>query len=339
MSFTNEQMLEDLISQKTQTNEFDGELFSRVLDGKFNDAQVAAALVILRLRPSLDFLGAAANEALKRAIKPPLLNFDVCDIVGTGGDGKHTINVSTTASIVASSLGFKIAKHGSVASSSKCGAADVLKELGINISLPVDRSVESLKQLGWCFLFAPEYHPSFKKTKPIRQALGIKTIFNALGPLINPMMPGNMVIGVYSESLLEPYAAALKSLGKKNAMIVHGSGLDEIALHGPTKVVELTAGKITSYTITPSDLGLKEAPFSAIQGAGPADNAREFAKILKGEGSSAQTDMIAATAGALLYISGGQGDLKASVAKAKQAILSKKAWDLFENIKEFSRGS
>ena len=303
MSLTNEAIIEHLIRGNDLDSVMVRTLMERILTNTMPDAQIAASLALLRAKSASPLeIAQSAETVLNKAMPIERPGYLFADVVGTGGDGFNTINVSTLASITAASLGLPVAKHGSVSVSSKCGSADVLKELGIDISMEAKKARSFLDQNHWCFLFAPIYHPSFLAVKKLRQELKIKTIFNILGPLVNPLSPPVMLIGVYDPSLITLFVQALRDLRRKRVLIVHGSGLDEIALHGPTTGALLDDKSIVDFHITPKDLGLKFHGINEIQGGMPQDNARIFQNILSGNADDAKTSMVAASAGVLLWL-------------------------------------
>lgn len=334
---SNEEMLEQLIGGHTLDTGFMSELCRRMLLGLMNGHQVAATLAILRTKEERsEYLSEAAEIVLSQALESKRPDFACGDIVGTGGDGHNTINISTMASLVAAASGMPMIKHGSVSASSKCGSADVLRELGVNISLSTSKNYECLLQNNWCFLFAPTYHPSFLAIKEVRQQLKIKTLFNILGPLVNPWSPQATVLGVYHPRLIKPFAETLKNLGRPAALIVHGSGLDELALHGPTDCALLKNGKLSYFTLKPEDFGCHNIGIDEIRGSDAASNAKDFKTILAGKGSSARRDMVAASAGALLWIAEQAPNLKAGVQIARATLDEGKALQTLQNIMEFS---
>lgn len=340
MPMSNEVILEELMSADKLKPGLMASLMERILTTAMPAAQVAAALVLMRARGTRALeLGEAARVALSKAATSEKPSYAIGDIVGTGGDGQNTINVSTMASLTVASLGMPVAKHGHVSVSSKCGAADVLRELGLNLELSREKARRSLDEHGWCFLFAPNFHPSFQAVKEIRAELKIKTIFNILGPLVNPWSPPSMVLGVYDPDLLDPYIEALQYLGRQKALVVHGSGLDEIALHGPTSCVLLVKGSLERFTITPHDLGLKEASIDRIRGGNAEENARDCLSILGGKGSLPKTSMVAAGAGALLWLGDHAPSWKEGVQKALAALNEGRPLDLLERIREFHHGT
>ncbi len=340
MSITNEALIEHLITQQDLDVPKVRELMERILSGSMPPAQIAASLVLLRSKKeSAVEISESARVVLSKAnpIKRP--DYLFADVVGTGGDGHNTINVSTLASITAASMGLPIAKHGNVSVSSKCGSADLLRAWGIDIDVSADQSRALLDQLGWCFLFAPLYHPTFKTVKPLRQELRIKTIFNILGPLVNPIAPPIMLVGVYDPRLMMPFAEALKALGRVRVLIVHGSGLDEIALHGPTQAVLADDRSIEQFVIRPEELRLSSFPISAVAGALPEDNARIGLDVLSGTADAAKTSMIAASTGALLWLSDRACQIADGVELALDALRAGHPRKQLERIRGFRYGA
>lgn len=333
---SNEKMLEQLILGTTPDG-FISELLRRILEGSMNSYQIAASLVLLRAKgESGQDLAEAAELILSKALVYQQPNYIFGDIVGTGGDGHDTINISTLASLVAASAGMPVAKHGNVSVSSKCGSADVLRELGLNITIDGINARQSLDELKWCFLFAPTYHPSFKSISEVRSLLKIKTMFNILGPLVNPWRPQIIIMGVYDARFIKPCVEALKKMGLSKALVVHGSGLDEIALHGETTCALLSDNKISDFNLNPADLGLLSYSLEEIRGADPSHNAQEFQSLLAGQGSPAKLAMISASAGALLWLGDFAPTLKDAVELAHDALLKAKPQALFKKILELN---
>jgi len=323
MSVSNEAIIEQLIKRQDLDHILMRALMERILSGAMPPAQVAASLALLRAKPESALeIAKCADLIIERAtpIEKPVYPF--ADIVGTGGDGHNTINVSTLASITAASLGLPVAKHGNVSVSSKCGSADVLTEVGIDINASAKLSLACLERHNWCFLFAPNYHTAFKAVRPIRQELKVRTIFNMVGPLTNPLKPAIMLVGVFDRALIMPFAEALRNLGRKRALIVHGSGLDEIALHGPTFAALLDEHGIEEIMLTPKDLGLKAYDLDAIRGGDKQDNAKIFLEILAGRGHSAHISLVSASAGALLWLGEKANTLQEGVRDAELALRS-----------------
>lgn len=337
------QPLLDLLYQgKSLSREQTFEIFSALIRGEMSEATMAGMLVALKIRgETIDEISGAA-DAMRAAAKTfPYSNGDslsngIVDIVGTGGDGFNTINISTTAAFVAAAAGAKVAKHGNRSVSSKSGSSDLLAQFGIDLTMSPDTASRCLDALNLCFLFAPHYHGGVKHAGPVRQALKTRTLFNVLGPLINPARPEFMLLGVYSPELVLPIAKVLKALGTKRAMVVHGSGLDEIALHGNTQVAELKDGDIIEYQLTPADLGVPLAQITDLEGGEPAKNALITEAILQGRGTDAHTNAVAINAGCALYVCGIADSVKAGTLLALATIQSGKAFELLSQLAKVS---
>ena len=337
------QPLLDLLYQgKSLSREQTFEIFSALIRGEMSEAAMAGMLVALKIRgETIDEISGAA-DAMRAAAKTfPYSNGDslsngIVDIVGTGGDGFNTINISTTAAFVAAAAGAKVAKHGNRSVSSKSGSSDLLAQFGIDLTMSPDTASRCLDALNLCFLFAPHYHGGVKHAGPVRQALKTRTLFNVLGPLINPARPEFMLLGVYSPELVLPIAKVLKALGTKRAMVVHGSGLDEIALHGNTQVAELKDGDIIEYQLTPADLGVPLAQITDLEGGEPAKNALITEAILQGRGTDAHTNAVAINAGCALYVCGIADSVKAGTLLALATIQSGKAFELLSQLAKVS---
>ncbi|HNQ55023.1 MAG TPA: anthranilate phosphoribosyltransferase [Methanothrix sp.] len=253
------------------------------------------------------------------------------DTCGTGGDAANTINVSTAAAIVTAACGVPVAKHGNYAVSSKCGSANVLSELGVNISPAPEAVTAMIERLGIGFMLAPIFHPAMKRVAPVRRELGLRTVFNILGPLTNPAGARAQVMGVYDPLLSRKLASVFQMLGTERAMVVHGCGMDEITNVGETAVTELKDGEIESYRIKPRDLGYPSAALADIAGGTPVENARRLVSVLRGERSPAR-DIVAMNSGAAVYISGQADSLKEGAIAAEEAISSGRALDLLHKM-------
>lgn len=314
------------------------QLVGSIIQGEMSEATMAGMLIAMKMRgETIDEISGAADalRAAAKAFPSPCEATraqGIVDIVGTGGDGHNTINISTTAAFVAAAAGAKVAKHGNRSVSSKSGSSDLLAEFGIDLTMSPETARDCLDQLGLCFLFAPHYHGGVRHAVPVRQALKTRTLFNVLGPLINPSHPDFIVLGVYSSELVLPIAEVLKALGMKRAMVVHGSGLDEVAIHGNTQVCELNNDELTQYQITPSDLGLPQATLNALEGGTPQENAAYTRAILQGHGKAAHSHAVAANAGCALYISGVSDSIKSGTTLALNTIESGKAYQLLEQL-------
>lgn len=308
-------------------------LFEALVEGRLSEPTIAAMLISLRLKGETaeELTGAAralraADEAFPR---PDYLFADTC---GTGGDGSGSINVSTAVAFVAAAAGLPVAKHGNRSVTSRCGSADVLEELGAKLDVSPEVSRRALDEAGVCFLFAPRYHPGLRHAGPVRRALKVRTIMNILGPCVNPAEPQVQLLGIADPKLLEPVAKTLVALGLEKALVVHGSGLDEIALHGPTQAVRVSGGDIEPLIITPEDAGLRQAPLSALKGGGPEENAERLKALLMGYGAPVEADVVALNAGALLMTAGLAENLKVAVAVAKGMLASGAA---YQRLKAF----
>ena len=280
-------------------------VFEQMSRGELSDIEIAAFLGALHARGEQPSEIAGAAEAFRQAAQSFSTDATgIIDVVGTGGDGVGTINVSTASAFVAASMGLKVAKHGNRAVSSKAGAADLIEAAGIPLDLSPGSSAQLLERTGFCFLFAQKYHPAMRFVAPGRAALKNPTIFNLIGPLVNPAHLSYQVLGVGKRDLLDDVAQALASLGLEHALVVHGSGTDEFAVHGQTEVREITREGISAFTCTPEELGITPAPLSDLIGGDASDNLRLITDIFNGSGVPAQRDAIAATTGAMLYLGG-----------------------------------
>jgi anthranilate phosphoribosyltransferase len=276
-------LLSRLADGATLSEDDAGEFFAACLRGEPTPAQIGAALTAMRMRGETLGEIVACARAMRRAairIEPGFPTIDVC---GTGGDGLHTLNVSTAVGFVAAGGGLKVAKHGNRAQSSKSGTADVLAELGVDVAAPADRQLRALAEAGICFMFAPAHHGAMRHVAPIRTELGFRTIFNLLGPLTNPAGSARQVVGVFAERWVNPLAQALGVLGAERAWVVHGGGLDEMTTTGETSVAEYRDGQVRLFTVTPEAVGLKRAALGDLTGGAPAENAAALRRLLQGE--------------------------------------------------------
>ncbi|HOO52618.1 MAG TPA: anthranilate phosphoribosyltransferase [Methanothrix sp.] len=307
-------------------------LLGEVFEGA-TDAQIGALLIALKMKgESVTEIAGLARAMRSSAIRiSPEVAGPLVDTCGTGGDGTNTINVSTAAAIVAASCGAFVAKHGNYAVSSACGSANVLSELGVEVASEPEKACESIETLGIGFLLAPIFHPSMKRVAPIRRELGMRTVFNILGPLTNPAGAKYQVMGVYDPSLCEKLAGALKILGSEGAMVVHGSGLDEITNTGPTLISELKGESLRTYTMTPEQFGYPQASLEDIRGGSPEENARKLVDILSGAQNPGR-DIVAMNSGAALYVSGIAETLFAGASMAEEAIDSGRSLDTLKRM-------
>ena len=296
-------------------------VMDEIMSGQATPVQMSSYLTALSLKgETIDEITASAAGMRAHCIKL-LHNLDVLEIVGTGGDGSNSFNISTTSSLVIAAGGVPVAKHGNRAASSKSGAADVLEALGVKITLTPERSAEILKKINICFLFAQNYHIAMKYVAPIRKELGIRTVFNILGPLSNPAGANMELMGVYDQSLVEPLAQVMANLGVNRGMVVYGQdSLDEISMCAPTSVCEIRDGKFTSYEITPEQFGYERCEKGALTGGTPAENAEITKAILKGEEKGPKRQAVCLNAGAALYIAGKATSIEEGVKLAESLI-------------------
>ncbi|ODT88020.1 anthranilate phosphoribosyltransferase [Phenylobacterium sp. SCN 70-31] len=301
MSATFKPLLSRLADGGTLSEDDAGEFFAACLRGEPTPAQVGAALTAMRMRGETLGEITACARAMRRAavhIEPPFPTIDVC---GTGGDGQHTLNISTAVGFVAAGGGLKVAKHGNRALSSRSGAADVLSELGVAIDAGPERQLRALDEAGICFLFAPAHHGAMRHVSPIRAELGYRTIFNLLGPLTNPAGAQRQVVGVFAERWVAPLAQVLGALGSERAWVVHGGGLDEMTTTGETSVAEYREGQVRLFTVTPEAVGLERASLSDLTGGSPAENAQALRRVLSGE-PGAYRDIVLLNAAAAFLV-------------------------------------
>ena len=310
------------LSQKQDLSYDEAEqVMNEIMEGKATDVQMSAYLTALSLKgETIDEITASAAGMRAHCIKL-LHNMDVLEIVGTGGDGANSFNISTTASLVIAAAGVPVAKHGNRAASSRSGAADVLEALGVKIDLPPERSAQLLKKIQICFLFAQNYHIAMKYVAPIRKELGIRTVFNILGPLSNPAGANMELMGVYEEELVEPLAQVMAKLGVVRGMVVYGQDkLDEISMSAPTSVCEIRDGWFQSYEITPEQLGYTSCTKEELTGGTPEENAEITRKILSGEDRGAKRCAVCLNAGAAIYIAGKAATMEEGVRMAERLI-------------------
>ena len=302
-------------------------LFSQVVSGQMDDIVLSSLLTALKIKgESPQEIAGAAAALIHHCADFPRPAYPFADIVGTGGDGHNTINISSAAAIVAASCGLKVAKHGNRSVSSKSGSADLFKAFGMELNMSAEVARQCLDSSNLCFLFAPVYHAGIKHAMAVRTALKTRTLFNLLGPLVNPARPSHIMLGVYHPDLLVPFAETLQILGYQHAMVVHGSGLDELALHGNSQVIEIKDGKLEHYSLSAADFGLDSYPLSAIAGGEPEHNKQLIEQVLSGTGQAAHQAAVAMNAGALLKLCGkadsfAQGAQLAIAAMQKQAPL------------------
>jgi anthranilate phosphoribosyltransferase len=333
------------------------EVMAEVLTGKCTDAQIAALLVALRMKGETveEIVGFA--EAIRAAAAPlpieraqtngealavtgtgrdALAEDPLVDTSGTGGDARGTFNVSTATALVAAGAGVRVAKHGNRSISSKCGSADVVEALGVNIQLSPARAAKCLREIGICFLYAPNLHPAMKQVQTVRRELRMRTMFNLLGPLTNPARASGQVVGVYSIELVEELAEALSMLGLRRALVVHGlDGLDEITISGTTRIAEAREGSVRSYEVEPEEFGLPRATLQEISGGDAIENAEIIRAILNGE-KSPRRDIVVLNAAAALVAAGRAENIAGAVPLAVRSIDSGFAAEKLQALVRFS---
>lgn len=333
MSDTFKPLLSRLADGATLSDGDADDFFSACLRGEPTPSQVGAALTAMRMRGETLGEIAACARAMRRAAVRLEPGFPTIDVCGTGGDGLHTLNISTAVGFVAAGGGLKVAKHGNRAMSSKSGTADVLSELGVNIAASTEAQLKALETAGICFLFAPAHHSAMRHVSPIRAELGFRTIFNLLGPLTNPAGAQRQVIGVYAERWVKPLAEALGVLGSERAWVVHGAGLDEMTTTGETSVAELRDGKVRLFTVTPEAVGLRRAAMADITGGTPAENAHALRRLLAGE-KGPYRDIVALNAAAAFLVADKVETLREGVELAGQVLDDGRAQTALERLVE-----
>lgn len=315
-------------------------VMNEIMSGKTTPTQNSAFLAALSTKSTraetISEIAGCAAAMRDHAVKLET-GMDLFEIVGTGGDNSQSFNISTTSALVAAAGGMKVAKHGNRAASSKCGTADCLEALGVNIEQSPDRCIELLNEVGMCFFFAQKYHTSMKYVGAIRKELGFRTVFNILGPLTNPGSPKMQLLGVYDEYLVEPLAQVLINLGIRRGMVVYGQDkLDEISLSAPTTVCEFKDGWFKSYTIKPEDFGFNSCSKQELVGGTPQENAAITLNILQGKEKGAKRNTVLLNAGAALYIGGKADSFNNGVQLAAQLIDSGRALATLEKFIEVS---
>ena len=330
-----DQLLEQLYNDNHISTAESTALFNAVIQGELSNEQIAAMFIALKVRgATIDEISGAVEASLKNAKPFPRPDYPFADIVGTGGDGQNTINISTASCITAAAMGAKVAKHGNRSVSSKSGASDVLTALGVNVNISPETARQALNEIGVCFLFAQQYHSGFRHVAPVRAALKTRTIFNILGPLINPVRPNYSLLGVYAPELVKTYAETAVALGHEHTFVVHGSGLDEVALHGETQVAEVKNGKIHYFTLTPEDFGLKTQSLESLRGGEPQENAQMLTALLQGKGKPEHANAVAANTALLLKLFGHQ-DLKQNTQNVLETLASGKAFETLQKLTQY----
>ena len=328
-----------LLTGENLPSEDSEHLFERLVLGKLEPAEIAGMLIALRMKGETadEMIGAA--RALSAAAlpfeRPDYLYADCC---GTGGDGSGLINVSTATAFVAAACGLPIAKHGNRSVSSRCGSADVLEALGASIDISPEKARALLDETGFCFLFAPAYHPGMKHAALVRRQLEVRTIMNLLGPCINPARPPVQLLGVADPKMLRRIAQTLAAMGVEQALVVHGSGLDEVALHGETHALKLSRGAIEPMRIAPEEAGLERAPLKVVTGGDVGENGSRLKALFAGRGGQAEQDIVIINTAALLRTAGMAADLLEGASMARESLDSGKAAETLARFIEASRG-
>ena len=317
---TEREALERFIAGRDLTRAEMESLFGRIMDGAVSAPFQAALLAALATKgETVAEIAGAAAAMRSRAIRIPHHRERVVDTCGTGGDGAGTFNISTAAALVAAAAGVPMAKHGNRSVSSRCGSADVLEALGVAVSVTPESAARALDEIGIAFLFAPSLHPAMKEVMPVRRELGVRTVFNLLGPLVNPAGARRQVLGVPQPRWVEAHAAVLADLGCDHALVVHGDGLDEITNTGTTEVAEVRGGSIERYQLAPEDFGLARTRRDDLLGGDIAENAGTMMRVLRGEPGPLH-DVVALNAGGAIYVGGLAPTLVEGVARARTVL-------------------
>jgi anthranilate phosphoribosyltransferase len=329
--------IEILLEGKDLSFEQSVKLLDTVFDGDVEDVQIAAFLAAMRAkRASVSEIAGLASSLRAHAVKVETGINELVDTCGTGGAPLKTFNISTAAGFVAAGAGCYVAKHGNRAITSKCGSADVLMELGVNIAPGPEKVAQCIKEAHIGFMFAPKFHPAMKHVQPVRQGLDFRTAFNILGPLANPAGAQMQVIGVPQEDLMVRIAEALDKLGVKRALVVHSEGLDEISIMAPTKTLELREGEVKAGRIDPMDYGFSLSEYDELKGSDAADNAQTVRRILMNELNGPKRDIVVLNAAAAIMITGRATDYAGGIEKANEAIDSGKAKEALDKLIEIS---
>lgn len=325
-----------IAERKDLTQDEMTQAFEEIMKGVAEPVQISAFITGLRLKgETVDEITAAARVMRRFAAKIDVKGV-IVDTCGTGGSGTSTFNISTTVAFVVAGCGIKVAKHGNRAASSRCGSADVLEQLGVNLNLTPKQVEECTKTIGMGFLYAPLFHSAMKYAVPVRKAIGIRTIFNIIGPLSNPADATCQILGVYDKNLTKVMVRVLGNLGVKCAFVVHGlDGLDEISISGPTQVSELKNKKVRTYIITPKKYGFKKAPLKVLKGGSAEDNAKAVLSVLEGE-KGPKRDVVLLNAGYAIYAASGARTVKEAIKRAEESIDSGAALEKLNQLKDFS---
>lgn len=333
------EQLDALYAGRSLSQSTSYETFTEVLAGNVDSVTLTALLVALKIKGETSEEIAGAASAMRdqaQAFERP--EYDFSDLVGTGGDGHNTINISSAASVVAASCGIKVAKHGNRSVSSQSGSSDLFSGFGLNLSMSPKVARRCLDEANFCFLAAPQYHLGMKYVMPVRGELKTRTIFNVLGPLANPARPSFGIYGVYTPDLLEPYAQTLKNMGQENALVVHGAGLDEIALHDATQAIHVKGDTLHPVELSPQVFGISEQPLDAIKGASPEHNVNVIKQVFAGKGDTAHTHAIAINAATLYHLHHPDTALSGCFNIVMDAIEQGKPLETIQKAVEISQG-
>ena len=311
-----------------------------IMSGNATDAQIAGFLIALRCKgEAIDEIAAAAEVMRELATRVNIVGEHIIDTCGTGGDGANTFNISTTSAFVVAAAGGQVAKHGNRSVSSSCGSADVLEVAGVNLALSAEQVAQCVNEIGIGFLFAPKHHGAMKHTIKVRKDMGVRTLFNLLGPLSNPAAAPNQLIGVFAKEWVEPLAQVLKKLGSQHVLVVNAEdGLDEISIASATSIAELKDGVVSSYTITPEQFGFKRAPLNELAVNNAVDSLSIVKSVLDNQAGAAR-DIVQLNAGAAIYAANITDTLAAGIAKAAQVIASGAARAKFDALIAYSKTS
>lgn len=337
MSF-DKNALEDVLARQELDAERMERLVGGILRGEWTSAQIAGFLVAIKARGETPAELAAAAKTMRQFASPVRTKSDpdsLVDTCGTGGDGAGLFNVSTAAAFVAAAAGARIAKHGNRALSGASGSADALAELGIPPDLPAEATAEMIDQIGVGFMFAPNHHPAMRHAAPVRKELGVRTMFNLLGPMTNPAGARRQLVGVYAPDLVLPYAETLASAGALRAMVAHGGGIDEISIAGETEIAELKDGAVMRRAVSPEDAGLAPAPLDSLRVSSPEESAAMIRQVLAGEKGPAR-DMVLMNAAATLIVADVAGDFLDGAQRAAEAVDSGAAQQKLEDAAAFA---
>ncbi|HLC65215.1 MAG TPA: anthranilate phosphoribosyltransferase [Candidatus Nanoarchaeia archaeon] len=333
-------MIQDAVKKLVDGNDLSykeaEESMNEIMSGIASPALISAFLVSLRLKgETVDEITAFASVMRKKATRIHPKAKILVDTCGTGGDKADTFNISTTSAFVVAGAGLHVAKHGNRSVSSKCGSADLLQELGVNINLLPKDVERCIDEVGVGFMFAPLFHDAMKHAMPVRKELGLRTVFNILGPLTNPANASAQVVGVFDEKLVTPLAEVLGKLGLQHAFVVHGNGIDEITIEAPTKVAEYKKGHVLTYNLDPTDFGFKLASLNEIKGGMPKENAAITLSILKGKEKGPKRDVVLLNSAAAIIAGGKKDNWHDAIALAEDSISSGKAIEILDKLKEW----